>query len=329
MRHLLFCLILEEMKVLHVTTNFPTPDFPIFGIFVKEQVESLQKIGVDCDVFYCDGKNRGFKQYITYVPKLWRKIATEHYDVLHCHHALSLIILCMTGWPFFKKTVLSYQNDPDREWGGKVFNLFRIFVNQFIIKNRSEYLKYPKTVYLPNGCNQDFFCPMDKTECRNMLGWDLNKKYVIYMDSNKGVRTQKRRDRFDATVELLKSKYGYDVETIVMRNTRREEVPVYLNAADLHMISSDFEGSPNSVKECMCCNTPVVSTDVGNVREMIGDIPGAYVVYDFTPEALADACNKVLKSHDVFNGREPFLAKGYGMATVADRLKTLYKNIMK
>ena len=34
------------MKVLHVTTNYPTPDYPIFGIFVKEQVESLQKLGL-------------------------------------------------------------------------------------------------------------------------------------------------------------------------------------------------------------------------------------------------------------------------------------------
>ena len=59
------------MRVLHVTVNYPTPDYPIFGIFVKEQVESLQKIGVDCDVFYCNGQK---KKHITYVPKLWWKI---------------------------------------------------------------------------------------------------------------------------------------------------------------------------------------------------------------------------------------------------------------
>ena len=64
------------MKVLHITTNYPTEEFPIFGIFVKEQIESLQKLGVDNDVFYCDGKNKGFRKYITYVPKLWWKILT-------------------------------------------------------------------------------------------------------------------------------------------------------------------------------------------------------------------------------------------------------------
>lgn len=315
------------MKILHITTNYPTPEYPIFGIFVKEQVESLQKIGVDCDVFYCDGKGRGFKQYITYVPKLWWKIFTGHYDVLHCHHALSLVILTMTLWPFFKKTVLSYQNDPDKEWSGKMFKFFNLFVNKFIVKNRSDYLKYPKMVYLPNGCNQDFFKPMDMMECRDKLGWDKEKQYIIYMDSNKGVRTQKRKDRFDEVISLLNSQYGWDAEEVVMRNVDRPLVPLYLNAANLHMISSDFEGSPNSVKECMCCNTPVVSTAVGNVPEMIGDIEGAYVTKTFDAQELADCVNKVLKADIPFNGRDKFLAKGYGMSTVAEKLKKIYESI--
>lgn len=315
------------MKILHVTTNYPTPEYPIFGIFVKEQVESLQKIGVDCDVFYCDGKNRGFKQYITYVPKLWWRILCGHFDVLHCHHALSLIILCMTGWPFFKKVVLSYQNDPTREWGDKAFKFFNLFVNKFIVKNRSEYLKYPKMVYLPNGCNEDFFRPMDKLECRKKLGLDAEKYYVLYMDSNKGVRTQKRKDRFDEVIRMLNEDYGYNgkVETIALRNTPREKIPLYMNAIDLHMISSDFEGSPNSVKECMCCNTPVVSTDVGNVKEMIGDISGAYVTTTFDASELAECVNKVLGTKKPFDGREFFLAKGYGMNVVAEKLKSIYE----
>lgn len=318
------------MKVLHVTTNYPTLEFPIFGIFVKEQVESLQKIGVECDVFYCDGKNRGFKQYITYLPELWRKATFGGYDVIHCHHALSAVLLSMTLVTPFKKIVLSYQNDPTREWGDKVFRFFNTHFKAFILKNNSEhYLAYPKVHYLPNGCNQDFFRPMDMQECRKELGWDATRKYVIYMDSNKGVRTQKRRDRFDETLEILRQKYGHDVEIVVMRNVKRELIPTYMNAADLHMISSDFEGSPNSVKECMCCNTPVVSTNVGNVEEMIGDIEGAYVVNEFSADALAEACDKVFKSTIPFNGRDKFLAKGYSMATVAQKLKTLYESILK
>ena len=118
------------MKILHVTTNYPTPEYPIFGIFVKEQVESLRKIGIDCDVFYCDGKGRGFKQYITYLPKLWWKSMFGGYDIIHCHHALSAVLLTMTGASLFKKVVLSYQNDPSNEWGDKMY----------ILSTRSSYI---------------------------------------------------------------------------------------------------------------------------------------------------------------------------------------------
>ena len=170
------------MKVLHVTPNYPTPEYPIFGIFVKEQVESLQKAGVDCEVFYCDGQNKGFKKYITYLPALWKKALFGGFGLIHCHHALSAILLTMTGAPLFKKCVLSYQNDPTHEWGDKFYKLFNLRFKKFIIKNPSPYLEKPKFVYLPNGCNQDFFVPLEMKACREKLGWDMNKQYVIYMD---------------------------------------------------------------------------------------------------------------------------------------------------
>ena len=317
------------MRILHVTTNYPTPEYPIFGIFVKEQVESLRNIGIDCDVFYCDGKNRGFFQYITYLPSLWKKAWFGGYDIIHCHHALSAIILFMTGAPFFRRVILSYQNDPTNEWGHGIFLFFNIFFKGFILKNSSKiYLKYPKMHYLPNGCNQDYFRPMERKACRKKLGWDDDKQYIIYMDSNKGVRTQKRKDRFDETLRILNDKYGYNAEAVVMRNVKRDLIPTYLNAANLHLISSDFEGSPNSVKECLCCNIPVVSTPVGNVPEMLSNISGCYVVADFTAEALAEACDKVLSSKDECNFRDTFLAKGYGMETVALKIKHIYDKIM-
>lgn len=318
------------MKILHVTPNYPTTEFPIFGIFVKEQVESLQNIGVECDILNCDGQNKGFKKYITYLPKIWWKAIFGGYDVIHCHHALAAVLLTMTGAPLFKKCVLSYQNDPSNEWGDKMFKIFNhLNFKRFIIKTPSPYLENKKCVYLPNGCNQEFFHPMDMMDCRKKLGWDMDKKYIIYMDSNKGVRTQKRKDRFDEVIALLNNKYGWDAEEVVMRNVDRPLVPLYLNAANLHLISSDFEGSPNSVKECMCCNTPVVSTDVGNVREMIGDIEGAYVTKTFEASELAECCDKVLRDTLPFEGRDKFLAKGYGMATVADKLRDIYADILK
>lgn len=315
------------MKVLHITPNYPSPERPVFGIFVKEQVESLRNIGVDCDVVFCDGQDKGFKKYITYLPKLWWKSLFGGYDVIHCHHALSAVLLTLTGAPLFKRVLLSYQNDPSHEWGDKWFRVFNFRFKKFIIKNISPYLENNKFVYLPNGTNSDFFKPMDKKMCKERLGWDNDKHYILYMDSNSKKRTQKRHDRYLEVIDLLKKDYD-NIVSVELTNTPRQEIPTYMNACDLHLLTSDFEGSPNSVKECLCCNTPVVSTDVGNVRDMMGDIPGCYVANSFSAVELAECVKKVLKSNETFNGRILFLAKGYGIEKVAMKLKALYEEVI-
>lgn len=318
------------MKVLQVTSNYPTEKFPIFGIFMKEQMESLSPLGVESTLFYSNGKeNGGFRQHIKSVFKLMPHLWSHKYDVIHCHHAVSGLILLLSGGAFFNKCVLSYQNDPDHEYGKWVFRLLYPFFNRIIIKNNpSKYLNRNKCIYLPNGCNSDFFKPIDRDEAREKLGWDPEKRYILYMDSNKGKRTQKRKDRYDEVLRILRDEYHHDIVSIELSNTPRHEIPTIMNACDLHLMTSDFEGSPNSVKECMCCNTPVVSTPVGNVSEMIGDIDGCYVSSTFEARELAEACDRVLKMpRNRFNGRKAFLDKGYGIASVAKKLKGVYDEL--
>lgn len=317
------------MIVLHITVNYPTKDHPIFGIFVKEQIESLQQIGVDCDIYFSNGKEEGgMKAHRASISKVRKLLKDNRYDVIHCHHSISALILLLSGCAFFKKCIVSYQNDPTREFGGKkLFWLLYPFFNRIIVKNPSPYLKYKKVVYLPNGTNSDFFKPMDKNQCRAKLGWESDKRYILYMDSNKGTRTQKRHDRYMEVLDILKKDFN-NIVSVELSNTPRGLIPIYMNACDIHLMTSDFEGSPNSVKECLCCNTPVVSTDVGNVRDMMGDIPDCYVTKEKNAEELAECVKKVFEAKDDFNGRDFFLAKGYGIETVAKKLENLYKQVI-
>ena len=112
------------MKVLHITNNFPTPNFPIFGIFVKEQIESLTHLGVSNEVFFMNSRDEGKKAYLEGLFKLRKHLRKNHYDLLHCHHSYSAIIFIFSGMAFGKKCILSYQNDPGKE-GGKLLFLCR------------------------------------------------------------------------------------------------------------------------------------------------------------------------------------------------------------
>ena len=316
------------MRVLHITVNYPTTQHPIFGIFVKEQVESLKALGLECDVYFSNGLElSGKKTHISSIRQIRHLLRSQRFDIIHCHHSISALILLLSGYAFINKCVVSYQNAPEREFGGKLlFWILYLFFERIIIKNTSELCKYQRVLYLPNGVNSNFFKPLDKLECKTKLGLDKDKRYILYMDSNVGKRTQKRHDRYLEVINILSKEYD-NIKSLELTNTPRELIPLYMNACELHLLTSDFEGSPNSVKECLCCNTPVVSTNVGNVKDMIGDIPGCYVDNTFSVIQLANYSSKVLSSTTEFKGRDMFLKKGYDIQSVAIELKNLYETI--
>lgn len=326
------------MKILQVTTNYPTVSNPILGIFMKEQVESVERFGVENTIFFSNGsetrvgkKGGGAFVHIRSVFRLMWHLMTHRYDLIHCHSALSGMILLLSGGAFFNKCVISFQNDPEKEGDRAFFRILYPFFNKVIVKKRTKYDSRKKMVYLPNGCNMKIFRTLDKSECKRLIGLDQDKRYVLFVDSNTSrKRTQKRRDRFDEVMDIMRERYGYDdLETLVMIGVARKDVPAYMNACDLHILSSDQEGSPNSVKECLCCGVPVVATDVGNVHDLLDDVPGCGVADSFTAEELAALADRALRAgHAPEELQEPMVRKGLDMDSVAERLHHVYKEIV-
>lgn len=305
---------------------------------MKEQVESLEKYGVDNTIFFSNGSETGvgkhhggMREHIKSVFKLQLHLLTHRYDLIHCHSVISGLILYMSGGALFHKCLISYQNDPEHNSDGKYFERLYSVFNKIIVKMPTKYLSRDKVVYLPNGCNTDIFKSLNKEECKRKLGLDLKKRYILFVDSNTGKkRTQKRKDRFDETLQILRDQYGYEsLEELVMVGVRREEVPYWMNACDLHLLTSDQEGSPNSVKECLACGVPVVSTNVGNVVDLLTDVDGSYVSEEKDPYELAQLVDQSLKKGPYFSIRESFISKQLDLDSVAKRLVEIYKEIIQ
>ena len=77
----------------------------------------------------------------------------------------------------------------------------------------------------------------------------------------------------------------------------------------------------------MACNVPVVSTPVGNVKEMLSGIEGAYVAKTFTSEELAELADKALSFPD-FDSRNHIKEKGLDIGYVADKLLQVYNSMI-
>ncbi len=316
------------MRILHITNNFPTLNFPIFGIFIKEQIESLNNLGVENEVFFINSREEGKGAYLRSLWKLPRLLKQNRYDIIHCHHSFSGVIFLLSGRWFGTQRILSYQSDPRNEGGMLLFRLLYMFFDRIILKNKPKNENRIKIVHLPNGVNTGFFVPMDKDQCKDKLGLIKSKRYILFMDSYNR-RPCKRIDRYSRTLSLLREKYNYfDLEPLVLTNTARNLIPAYINASDLHLLTSDFEGSPNSVKECLACNIPVVSTPVGNVSDLLKDIEGSFVSDSFNPEELARLSDMSLR-HGAVDSRDSLVKKGLNIEAVARRLLDLYAGIAK
>jgi glycosyltransferase involved in cell wall biosynthesis len=316
------------MEVLHVTNNFPTIKHPIYGIFVKEQIDSLSEKGIVNEVFFINGREKGKMEYLKSIFLLKKKIRNKKYDIIHCHHALSALSLILSGSRKKSKIIVSFQNDPKYEMGERIGRFIIRNSDGWIFKNNSSFIQDKYAFHLPNGVNTELFKPLDKKLACQHLKLNPEKKYILFVSSYR-IRHQKRYDRFKTTLNILKKNIP-DIEEIKLINVKRDLMPYYFNATDVHLMTSDFEGSPNSVKECLACNTAVVSTDVGNVKELLDGVIGSYVSKTRDEKELAElVCQSLsIQEEEKMNGREMLLKKNLAIDLVADKMIEIYYDIM-
>ena len=135
----------------------------------------------------------------------------------------------------------------------------------------------------------------------------------------------KRLPLAEETVKRLQA-MGTPAKLHVMTETPHIEVPIWLNASDALLLTSMHEGSPNIVKEALACNRPVVSVDVGDVKERLEGIKGCYIGLPDS-EDLARKLTMVAKGPEIVESREKM--KKLSIEAVAGRLLRVYESVMK
>ena len=111
----------------------------------------------------------------------------------------------------------------------------------------------------------------------------------------------------------------------------RRDLPALLDAADGFVLSSAWEGMPLAVGEAMAMEKPVVATDVGGVRELVGE--AGVIVPARSPEDLARAMLKMMQKPEEDRralGRtaRERIASHFSMEAKADEWETLYRTVL-
>ena len=177
---------------------------------------------------------------------------------------------------------------------------------------------------VPIGANEFFFKPLNYDEARKRLNTGSNEKLILFY-ANAPV---KRLDIAQKTISIVKEEIPSAELKILKGNVAPEEIVLLLNACDCLLLCSDSEGSPAMVKEAMACNLPVVSNDVGDVKQNIETTsPG--VITEQDPGRLAEGIIRVLKMNVRSNGRETLQRLGLTEKIVAEKVLNIYRKILK
>jgi len=323
------------MKILFVTNGYPTLKHPEYCVFTKEQIENILLLhnDIQSNIYFINAREKGKLEYIRAIPRLF-KLIREH-DIIHAFHGLSLILVFLLGPR--RNIVVSFLNSINNEYGESIFiSKMLIWITNIIVKKKNITKIFKDRLpthitnncyYLPNGVDMTKFYPMPKSKAKNELGLLENKRYILFVSSKYLNRKQKRYDKFRNIMSKLKQEFN-DVEELVLVGEPRDRINYYFNAAEFHLLTSDFEGSPNSVKEAMACNTPIISTPVGNVPSMLQDVPSCRVSSSFEENELYVLARSLLmKSPSKVNTRSYLTIKNLDMQSTTEKLYQIYKTI--
>ena len=178
-------------------------------------------------------------------------------------------------------------------------------------------------VVIPTGVDTTIFRPMDRGGARRELGWD--ERPTVLFNAGWDPR-RKRLDLAEAALTEVR-RYVSDVRFEVLRGTvAPERVPVYMNAADCMLITSDSEGSPTVVHEAMACGLPIVSVPVADVPERLAGVTESAVVAR-APSAIAAALVPLLRGPRRSNG--PEVVRSTSTDALAGQILEVYRRALR
>jgi glycosyltransferase involved in cell wall biosynthesis len=288
------------MRVLIVTNLYPTPDEPSFGTFVKSQVDELRAAGVELEILFINGRKRKWN-YLLGVLRLWWHLLRHKYDLIHAHYIFAGVIARLQ-WSY--PVVVTHHGIEvvHDTWVAKLVRFTHPWFDRVIVVSQpmKEKLNDPAIHLIPCGINLKQMRPMPQAEARAHLGLPQDKKLILWAGEH--WREEKRFYIVEQAVALLQKELP-EAELVLVSGQPHTVIPFYMNGCDVLALTSTYEGSPMVIKEAMACNLPLVSTDVGDVAEVIAGVEGCYLC-EATPEDVAQKLRQALAWGQRTKGRD-------------------------
>jgi glycosyltransferase involved in cell wall biosynthesis len=286
------------------------------GIFVRQQWDALLASGrVELERELV-AQGRGPADYLRANRRVRAHWDRGRFDLVHVHYGLTGLATLML--PTSAPMVFTFYGSDMNDRVQRTFSVGtarRAVRRIFVARRLAEQWPDDRNVVIPNGIDFSVCAPRDRQAARADLGLAAQGRRILF--GAHPDNAAKGHDVFAAVTERVRRRFP-DTEPLILTEAGQPygRVVAKLNAADVLLFTSrrGFEGSPTVVKEALAVGLPVVSTDVGDVAEMLDGVePGAVVPWPDrdSPSAreawldrLADAVVAILTRGGRADGRQ-------------------------
>jgi teichuronic acid biosynthesis glycosyltransferase TuaC len=261
---------LPLVRVLVVTNFMPDASAPQRGRWVRDQVDEVRRRGVEVDLFEFA---RGREEYLPATRRLRTLLRQQRFDLVHAHYGLAGWVARLAG---AKPLVVTFHGtDVRHHIVGHLSRRLAWRIDLVAGVSRALFLPedgrpglpaVPGSAVLPCGPDLRRFEPMPRAEARRQLGLDPDRS-CLFFPANPA-RPEKRHDRAAAVAAAC----GADL--LSGGSIEPERMPLWINAANAVLVTSDYEGFGMAAVEALACEVPVLSTDVGIAPYALGGIDG-------------------------------------------------------
>ena len=286
--------------------------------FITEQAAALERTGINIQFYPM--RSNGVKGYLREISEFRKTIKSLKPDLIHAHSGLcGLFANLQRRVPVVTTFHGSDINEPPVRKLSKIairLSAFSIFVSQEMIN-----LAKPKKNYalIPCGINLEDYPIVEKTQARKQMGLKPEGVYVLFAGAFDN--TVKNAPLAKAAVALLPG-----VELLELHNYSRRQVALLMQAADAFILTSKIEGSPQVIKEALACGTPIVSVEVGDVKERVKGIDGCYLA-ESNPEELSIALKNAIAYGKRTQGRTAIINNMLTNDIIAMHIAEIYEKL--
>jgi glycosyltransferase involved in cell wall biosynthesis len=339
----------RPVRLLVVTSLYPTPDRPQMGAFVARRVDELRRRGVEVVVAApVNYRHSIVRRHLG----ILRVALTERgrFDGVEGHVVYPTGLIAWLAARLRRTPVLLYAHGSDVLVAPAMGRLHRRLAsfavrhadarvaNSHWVAEAMGGLGAPAEVVSP-GVDFDLFRPADASAARARLGLERRALIALFIG---GLVEIKGPDVFAAAMAGLDGWLGIVVGDGPMRErlgaagtvtlypaVPPAEVAEWITAADVVVVPSRGDGLGLAAVEALACGRPVVASSVGGLPEVVKDSENGLLVPPDDPAALRGAIERLAddRLRKRLGAAGPASVAAHGMAAVTDAMAGIWRRL--